>query len=261
MATKRTASQIHPSRQDQVPAEPRRERRKPDNAGPRSFQKAHPVNELKSEIRSLKRLLERTDRLPADVRVEKERALQTAQHELDQREKAKQRSDMIGKYHKIRFFDRKKASKRLKKARKELQSCKDGEDSRSELSQRVERAEVDFEYPQYYTLDQPYVSLFPRKKDGGSTDGEHHEDDIQPAIVVESQGDPEMWQKVRQCMAEGTLDDLRNGKLIQPDEHANVVSANATIPQSRQRNERRKKADTNKVQTGGDDGSDDGFFE
>lgn len=207
MATKRSAHHVHPSRQDQVPEEPRRKRQKPDNAGPKSFKKAHPVNELKGQIRSLKRLLDRNEGLAATIRVEKERALQTAQHELQQAERAKKRSEMIGKYHKIRFFDRQKATKRLKHARKALQACEGDDVERARLGRVVQDAEVDVNYAQYFPLDQPYVSMFPRKNEGEDEDASEEQGSS------ERKGDDVMWQRVRECMADGTLDALRNGKL------------------------------------------------
>jgi hypothetical protein len=59
---------------------------------------------LKGEIRNLTRLLDRTDKLPADVRVEKERALETHKAELEETLAAKRRSEMISTYHMVRFF-------------------------------------------------------------------------------------------------------------------------------------------------------------
>ena len=70
------------------PEVPSRKRRKPNphvgNGKP--MKKAHPINELKSQIRSLRRLLSHDDddRLPATVRVEKERALRSLEGELEQ---------------------------------------------------------------------------------------------------------------------------------------------------------------------------------
>lgn len=223
MAMKRSAAYVHPSRNEYVPHEPRRKKQKPDNAGPKSFKKAHPVNDLKSQIRSLKRLLERNDGMPADVRVEKERALRTAQHELERAQHAQQRSDMIGRYHKIRFFDRQKASKRLKRARKELNNCEEDDDNRAELVKRIEDAEVDVNYAQYYPLDRHYVSLFPRKKTKDDDTGENDIDAYEKDEAMERKGDSEMWNKVKECMADGTLDALRNGKLITPEETAHTT--------------------------------------
>ena len=212
MATRRSTSHVHPSRQDQVPNEPRRKRQKPNNAGPKSFRKAYPVNELKSKARSLKRLLEKNEALPADVRVDKERALQSVQYELEEAQKAKNKSDMIGRYHKVRFFDRQKATKRLKRASKELQCCENDGEAQAELKKKVEDAEVDVNYAQFYPLDQPYVSLFPRTQAAEAVEVE--EDSVEGQNgAPERKGDLEMRQMVKQCMANGKLEALRNGKV------------------------------------------------
>lgn len=271
MATKRAAPLVHPSRQDQVPDEPRRKRQKPEHASSKSFKKAHPVNDLKSQVRSLKRLLERNDDLPANVRVEKERALQSAQHELEETQRAKKRSEMIGKYHKIRFFDRQKATKRLKRARKELQGCEHASDKRAELEKRVKDAEVDVDYAQYFPLDQNYVSLFPRKQDDGSGEGDRDSLDGQ-SPAAERKGDVGMWERVKQCMADGTLDALRNGKMTdveRSEEHAVLMLSSAKGQQRKRRGDVRghaaKRNASTKSPAGGrsesDDESEGGFFE
>lgn len=264
MATKRPAPQVHPSRQDQVPNEPCRKRQKPNNAGPKSFKKAHTVNELKNQVRSLKRLLSKNDGMPANVRVEKERALRTAQHELQKEEKAKKRSDMIGKYHKVRFFDRQKAAKRLKRAQKELKACKDDEE-RIRLAKVVEDAEVDANYPQYYPLDQDYVRLFAKQE---SDEGLDDEDKSGGDAEWIRSGDEAMWERVKQCMAEGTLDDLRNGRLTggeleDENEHLGDLTGkrsgkNASAGQTQAR--KRVTKNPNEVQEDEDE-SDGGFFE
>lgn len=269
MVTKRTAAYIHPSRRDRIPNEHRRKRQKPDNAGAKTFKKAHPVNELKSQIRSLRRLLERNDSLPADVRVEKERALQTARHELEEAEKARRRNEMIGRYHKIRFFDRQKATKRLKRARKELDGCPDGDEGRTELARRVQDAEVDINYAQYYPLDRHYVSLFPRRKTKGDDDdnSEEGEDGANGnEAIVERKGDTEMWERVKQCMANGTLDALRNGKLTEAEESVpekkekHKADEDTTARSVRQ--QRKGLAGTeDREEKEADKDSDDGFFE
>lgn len=219
MASKRPAPQVHASRQAQVPGEPKRKRQKPENAGPKSFKKAHPVNELKSQIRSLKRLLQRDEKLPGTVRMEKERQLQTAQRELENTQKAKQKSDMISRYHKIRFFDKQKATKRLKRARKELKAYEGDGEGRERLARRIDEGEVDVNYAQYSPLDQHYVSLFPRKgvdEEGGADE----EDKSEQYGEDERKGDEKMRQQIRQCMQDGTLDALRHGRLLRDEGRA-----------------------------------------
>lgn len=221
MATKRSAPGVHPSRANQVPNQPSAKRRKP-NPHPtgQSFKKSHTVNDLKSSIRSLTRLLSsETADLPANVRVEKERALQSAKHELEETQKDKHKKDMIGRYHKVRFFDRQKATKRLKRFRKALKGAEEAgneQDMISELKRVVEEAQIEINYAIYYPLDQPYSALFPSKKknsadDEGAADGEEPE----TAMGKEQarQGDETMWELVKKCTKNGSLESLRNGKL------------------------------------------------
>jgi len=266
MATKRPAPQVHPSRQEQVPEEPRRKRQKPDNLGNKSFKKAHTVNDIKSQIRSLKRLLEHNEELPANIRVEKERALQSAQHELAETQKSKQRSDMIARYHKIRFFDRQKATKRLKRAKKEVAECVQGsKERRAELQRKVEDAEVDVNYAQYYPLDVRYVALFPSKRKEDEAEGEGAEDGAKGSAVaeVERKGDSGMWLKVKACMADGTLDAMRNGHLTRapPKDERNSVQPDVSTRKRAKEQEGKSAKSKGLKDAESDDESEGGFFE
>ncbi|OAX80899.1 hypothetical protein ACJ72_04758 [Emergomyces africanus] len=57
------------------------------------------ARELKDKIRDIKRLLNRADHLPADVKIEKERALVGYERDLEIVESRKNRAAMIKKYH------------------------------------------------------------------------------------------------------------------------------------------------------------------
>ncbi|KAI5370403.1 Putative rRNA-processing protein Efg1 [Septoria linicola] len=180
----------------------------PANLGTKSFKKAHTVNDLKSSIRSLRRLLSgpNSAKLPANVRVEKERALQTAEQDLAREEYAKKKNEVISRWHKVRFFDRQKAERRLKKARKAL---KDDGESKA-LQRKVEECETEVNYAMYFPLDQDYVPLFPTRRNKGSEDGATPENE---GGELERQGDKDMWDLVTKCAAEGRLKDLREGRL------------------------------------------------
>lgn len=71
------------------------------------------INALKSRIRDLKRLLVHVEnvekhKMSAGARIERERELQSAEHELAEKvnesREAEYRKKMIGKYHQVRFF-------------------------------------------------------------------------------------------------------------------------------------------------------------
>jgi hypothetical protein len=110
MATHHGAHTTHPSRQNLLPRDNTnsRKRQKPDNlSGSKSFKKARPVNDLKTSIRNLRRLLDRApdattgkEALPPKIRITKERELTSLQHELAESQSAEARSKMIARYHK-----------------------------------------------------------------------------------------------------------------------------------------------------------------
>jgi hypothetical protein len=110
MSTKRNyddSEGIHASRQAQVDFPVAKPVKKQRRDGPPKIRKqihASSVNAVRKRIRDVTRLLERKEDLPADVRIEKERALAAYNQELAQAEEEKVRQRMIKKYHMVRFF-------------------------------------------------------------------------------------------------------------------------------------------------------------
>jgi hypothetical protein len=280
MATKRPAHDVHPSRQEQVPRDSNpRKRQKPDNlSGTKSFKKARPVNELKTSIRNIKRLLERdvaeksmgeaggkNKPLPPKVRISKERELASAQHELAESQAAEKRSKMIARYHKVRFFDRQKATKRLKRARKAMKEVEDDAARREELAREADECELDVQYAMYYPLDVPYVALYPSHK---KVEGQEEDSDGK-AVEVARQGDAEMRALLKKCVTEGKLDALRNGKL---DKEGNYKPVEGAADDETKAKDKKKKAEGKEDKNGkrkaeemepeaSGDESDGGFFE
>ncbi|PGH17313.1 hypothetical protein AJ79_01197 [Helicocarpus griseus UAMH5409] len=181
---------------------------------------------LKGKIRDIKRLLSRTDKLPADVRIEKERALLGYQRDLEIVEAKKKRSAMIKKYHFVRFLERKTATRQLKKL---LRQKKDLTESNSEtlpdkqtldaLEEQIYTTRVDLNYSIYCPLTEKYISLYPTNqrsdKDGNNSDNKQPEPEPEDShIIRNSSGEkPPLWYTVEQCMKDGTLDLLRDGAL------------------------------------------------
>lgn len=109
MATKRTHAAmegVHPSRQAQVPGstKPSKKPRRAEQPIHKKQMHASSVNAIKKRIRDVKRRLERSDNLPATVRVEDERALAAYEQELAAADEEKARQKMIKRYHMVRFF-------------------------------------------------------------------------------------------------------------------------------------------------------------
>ncbi|KAA8624652.1 nuclear protein involved in pre-rrna processing [Pyrenophora tritici-repentis] len=223
------------------------------------------TNALKSRIRDLKRLLAHVDnvgdhKMSASNRVERERELEAIQHELKEKiessREAAYRNKMIGKYHHVRFFDRQKGTRILKKLKKELQT-EENESKKQDLARRIHNAEVDVNYAIYYPLLKNYASLYPKSKKEKSSEEPEDEDieDKSNREVGGPKGDVEMWRTVEEAMANGTLDALRNSKEAMPTAPA---PAEEKLAQAKNRRERRALGAQAQEEA---EESDGGFFE
>lgn len=106
----------------------------------------------------------------------------------------------------VRFFDRKKAERRLKQATKALRACEDTEEHKK-LEEDVHTAQIDLNYTKYYPLAQTYSALYPTRK---GEDGKQHGDEEKTQAGV--RGNPDMWKEVEQATKDGErkLEDLRH---------------------------------------------------
>ncbi|OJJ38991.1 hypothetical protein ASPWEDRAFT_103173 [Aspergillus wentii DTO 134E9] len=174
------------------------------------------VNELKRRIRDVKRLLNRVD-LPADARIVQERALKGYERDLEDENKRRDRSQMIKKYHFVRFLERKAATKdlnRLLRREKELDPKEDKAALKS-LKKQIHSARVNLNYTIYYPLTEKYISLYADKKQHKKSEEDETEADTDTVKLtpLAAEEKPPMWNVVEKSMAEGTLDRLRDGKL------------------------------------------------
>ncbi len=211
---------VHPSRQAQVPGALPKPAKKPRRFEPPTYKKqqhASSVNAIKKRIRDVSRKLERSEDLPANIRIEDERALAAFRQELEEAEGQKLRNKMIKKYHMVRFFgrisvhvshirakpsiERQKATRQLKKLRKRILEA-ESTDEVERLKEQLHIAEVDLTYTQYHPLCETYVSLYPPKS------SEDEEDEETIGAVAKPK--PVMWAEVEKCMETGMLNKLKN---------------------------------------------------
>ncbi|CZT03639.1 related to rRNA-processing protein efg1 [Rhynchosporium agropyri] len=194
---------VHPSRQFQVPGIPK-PAKKPRKFEPPVYKKqahASSVNAIKKRIRDVSRRLERSENAPADKKLEDERALIAYQQELADAEAEKIRQKMIKKYHMVRFFERRKAERQLKRLRKRLLETKSTEEVET-LKAEMHIVEVDLNYTQYHPLSEAYISLYPNVSSAGGEEEETRGDT--------GKSKPPIWAEVEQAMEDGTLRKLRN---------------------------------------------------
>ena len=135
-----------------------------------------------TRIHSLRNLLAR-DSLPPQIKIEKERELAGLLFDQQKDKLKSESSKMITRYHKVRFFERKKAERKLNQLvrRREglvrgggdggiegdptgeedrVQSQKDRQKKLKDLEQQIRGAKVDLNYTIYSPLNAKYISLF-----------------------------------------------------------------------------------------------------
>lgn len=151
-----------------------------------------------SRVHSLRKLLARGN-LPSNIQQEKERELAALLHDQERTKTKKEAKKVLEKYHYVRFVERQKAEKRIKKLRKQLQL--NGEDE--VLKRKIHEMEVNRNYAIYAPLDQKYVSIFAGNQEG---DG---------LSQNSSMSKPAIWYVVEEIMHRGKseLEALRDGKV------------------------------------------------
>jgi hypothetical protein len=189
-----------------------------------------------TRIHSLKNQLAK-GLLPGTIRQEKERELAALLFEQEQNKLKQDARKNLQRYHFIRFIERQKSERNLKKLVRERDSCNEV-NARKELEKQIHITEVDLNYAKYAPLGDKYISLFPNdhvdnkdKKRRGKfqmnkldfavlneeQQKELHSQYDQAANVVRSAaGDkPPLWYQVEKLMEEGEaqLELLREGKL------------------------------------------------
>ncbi|KAI9791664.1 MAG: 18S rRNA maturation protein [Piccolia ochrophora] len=194
-------SNVHPARRGPLRRYDPPKRRKRPTLQPGASSKSS-INTLRREIRSITRLLAHSQDLPADVRMENERALAAYNQEVEAVEQENRRQKMIKKYHMVRFFERKKATRLLKRLQKQMMQDQSGDSPH--LKQQLHEAQVDLNYTLYHPLDQKYVALYGSRGGGGETE------DTQEHTVTRER--PSMWKVVESMVSESDLQALRDGK-------------------------------------------------
>ncbi|KAI4225630.1 MAG: hypothetical protein L6R36_003789 [Xanthoria steineri] len=250
---------MNPERERLIKDRPKKKKPQVSQSSPAHFTSTS-VNALKSNIRSVTRVLEHAQNLPLDVRIEKERALAGYKQDLEKVQHEKERQRMIKKYHMVRFFERQKATRNLKKLRTRLSSSqRNSPEEQETLDREIHNAEVDLNYTLYHPLTQKYSSLFPRKETQEPLDGTA----TSASKTMQARQDkPAMWAVVENCMENGTLQALRDGNLGTGAAPVKALKSSIHHQTSEKKQKaKQSKADATPIVTEQADGSDGGFFE
>lgn len=148
---------------------------------------------LKKKIRDVQRTL-RKPGLAANKRLEAERALKGLEQELAGVQNAAKARENGQKYHMVRFFERKKAVRRLRRAVKDI--IADSPETETGLEEMRKR-EVDLYYTVMFPMDQKYLALYPSEKEGD---------------IDEVREKNEVWVSIREKVLKGELASGLNSK-------------------------------------------------
>lgn len=189
-----------------------------------------------TRIHSLRNLLTRDLSMPMTLRQEKERELAALLLEQQKSLMVQANRKNLQRYHFVRFMERQKAERTLKRLVKTQQSAESlDEESKRKLEASIHTAEVDLNYTKYAPLGDKYISIFvderKEKRDQGKAkmnkrsfallsedqraELDHFSDNLSNIVRSSTGTKPPVWYEVEKCMAEGQakLDALREGKL------------------------------------------------
>lgn len=159
------------------------------------------INAMKTRARTIQRRLQKQPGdekpMPANVQKDLERELVALKQRIQEALDKRLRSNMIGKYHMVRFFERKKAQRLVKKIQKELGEAKDP-DEIAKLQKDLHIAQVDVNYAIYFPFLEQYVSLYPSAAKASKETG-----DAPMAELALHAERPPMWATVEEAMEQG----------------------------------------------------------
>lgn len=164
----------------------------------------------------------------------------------------------------LELLERKKATRTLKRLQKSLSSTTVGTGDYEDLQSDIHNAEVDLNYAMYHPLDEKYHSLYPPEKRRASKEEEEPD---QKTPQEEGSSRPTIWHVVEQCMEQGTLMALRDGKLGRTPPDAKASKAvpkpghHTTATDKGASQKEKDKSKTEILPKDEDDESDGGFFE
>ena len=112
---------------------------------------------LKQQLRGVERLLKRD--LTPEARAVHEKKLREIKNSMENKKKQELERKYSKKYHMVKFFEKKKVTRAIKKVERQLMEEKD-EQAIMKLREEEEQLREDLDYIVHFPNDMKYVSLF-----------------------------------------------------------------------------------------------------
>jgi uncharacterized protein YeaO (DUF488 family) len=177
---------------------------------------------VKKQIRNLDRQLNhKREKLPANVIVDKERALKALKVQLRNLQGEQQVKVISKKYKLVRFFESKKAlrayksvAKQYKDLEAQYQENSDDKELKKQLKKlrkQLSHAEVDLVYVANFPYDKKYISLYPKKLEESQVD-ENVKIGLKKTDADRNAYRKEFEQKLKNGELELSVKDILEGK-------------------------------------------------
>ncbi|CCH41660.1 rRNA-processing protein [Wickerhamomyces ciferrii] len=172
------------------------------------------TSKINKKIRDIERLLnKRRDKLPSNVIIENERALQALKTEKLNVERSQKVKKISKKYHMVRFFERKKALRKYKQAKKQYDSLVEDEKSDKKEIKKAKKVlghcEIDLLYTVNFPKDIKYISLYP------SETSEDLDESTKKGLIKTEEDRNSYKKQFEKMLKEGTIpvsiDDILKG--------------------------------------------------
>lgn len=173
---------------------------------------------VKKKMKSIENLLSK-DTLPADIRIEKERALKALQADLKNTRFRLKTKERAKKYHMLRFFERKKATRKLKQATKAHQEAVEA-DVRKDIKKArkvMKHAQIDVAYVFMFPKSEKYIALYPNEPLPEMLKDVNVKKGMQITEEKRQQFRKEMEELIDSAKLPFTFEDVLAGKTIQVD--------------------------------------------
>ena len=123
---------------------------------------------IKNQIRNIKRFLNRKGaELDESIKTDQNRKLKALEAQVQDNHKKEKVKKLAIKYHKVKFFEKKKVLRKIKKFTKALVAMDDSSDSagKKKMTKDLEAAKDMLLYIEYFPKESKYVSLFVEDED------------------------------------------------------------------------------------------------
>ncbi|KAF9968231.1 18S rRNA maturation protein [Mortierella alpina] len=112
---------------------------------------------LKKKLRDTLRLLSKNPKMPADVRLDHERRIEALKLQIAEKQVDQTEQKMATKYRMVKFFESKKADRKIKVFLRQHPDWESNEEEKKEL----ESLKLDLAYIQHFPKTMKYIALYP----------------------------------------------------------------------------------------------------